>query len=90
MDQFSYEPSNHRGESFTAELWVARDPGRKGWFVWGRNPDRYGGHYVKVIAWPGQQNPHKLKRGWARKADAEQALGVIIRQAVPTAKVVRA
>lgn len=82
MQGVAFEPVNYSGHTF-ADFEVRRDHKGPGWFIFGRNSEKYGrlpdgrGAYVKLCAWP--DRPRRRVRGWnapvqcgwPRKRDAQ-------------------
>lgn len=80
---FILETVNYSGHAFSA-FYVRRDPGHgPGWYVFGRNAEKYGrkddgsGAYVMRCAWPDRKprrHPHYnglVQAGWRLKREAQ-------------------
>jgi hypothetical protein len=80
---YALETTNYSGHVFS-DFYVRRDPGYgPGWFVFGRNSEKYGtiadgsGAYVKRCAWPDRpprRHVHyngQVQHGWRLKRDAQ-------------------
>lgn len=83
-----FEPTDWRDWSYTDELMVRQDSATgPGWFIIGRNAERFGGRHTKLVAWPDRplrKHPHysgKVRFGWPRKRDAE-AVAVVLRERI--------
>lgn len=96
-DSVEVETVNYSGHTF-GEFYVSRDHGHApGWFVFGRNAEKYGTHpdgrgaYVMLCARPAvppRKHPHynaPVRRGWRTKREA-QAVADRLNQEAPPCK----
>lgn len=81
---FQFNNVNHEGYVF-ADFFPMRDHTGPGWFVFGRNPLKYGcrdddgsGRYIKLCAFPDKPERRHVhyngpvRHGWRTKRDAQQ------------------
>lgn len=64
-----------------ANYYIERSPATgPGWYIFGRNPEWYGGRLVRLCGRPAvkaRRHPHyncRVRRGWLRKKDALSVL----------------
>jgi hypothetical protein len=81
-EPFLFDNTNYSGHDFR-NFFVSRDHSGPGWYIFGRNSEKYGtlpngrGAYVKLCARPDvkpRRHPHyngKVRRGWRLKRDAQ-------------------
>lgn len=87
MTGVEIETVNYSGHSFS-DFYVSKDAGHApGWFVYGRNSEKYGkrqdgsGAYVMLCARPAvkpRRHPHyncRVRRGWSTKREAQVIAG---------------